>query len=162
MPGVGQPVCLTRSAPFHVDTHQLVFYDVIDASITCRSSVLSTIADAGGDARLPDSITLSDFKQWVSAVAERDESVRSKPFSFLCTVAKVRLPRIACHCTAWSQSTAMDLIGALSTGQLINEPWLTSWANAASLKLAKHSELCQALKRRRAAGGRRSGRQAHR
>lgn len=89
MPGLGQPVCLTRSAPFHVDSQQLVFYDVVDASVTCRSSVLSNIAEAGGDARLPDAITLSDFKQWVSAVGNNCECNKSKPFAFLCNVAKV-------------------------------------------------------------------------
>lgn len=83
-------VCLTRSAPFDILPDQLMFYDVVDGSTTRRSSVLSNIADAGGEARLPDAISLSEFTQWVAFV-ESDSHGSGDGLSLLrlCTVVKV-------------------------------------------------------------------------
>ena len=83
------PVCLTRSAPFEIHPRQMAIYDVIDVSVTDRCSVLSTIAEAGGDARLPDAITMSDFKQWLTFVQGDKREAKEMPFSGLCTVVKV-------------------------------------------------------------------------
>lgn len=89
MPGLDGPVCLTRSAPFEVSPHQLVFYEVIDVSTSARCSVLSTIAEADGEARLPDDITVSDFKKWITATEDNNEIARQRPFTFLRVVVKV-------------------------------------------------------------------------
>lgn len=67
-PGCVRPVCFTRSAPFDICPGQLVLYEVIDTNVTSRCSVLSTIAEAGGEARLPDAITLADFQIWIAFV----------------------------------------------------------------------------------------------
>lgn len=90
MPGRGGgPVCLTRSAPFDVGSSQLVFFDVIDINTTARSSALSCIAKAGGEAKLPDTLTLSDFKIWIKAVDDTPAKVARESFSMICTVLKV-------------------------------------------------------------------------
>lgn len=61
------PVCLTPSSPLALPPGALVFYDVVDPHIVSRSRVLLCIAEAGGDARLPDAVTVSDFKIWMAA-----------------------------------------------------------------------------------------------
>lgn len=48
--------------------------------------MLSCIAEAGGEARLPDSVTVSGFRQWVAAVADDDEIFESRAFASRCTV----------------------------------------------------------------------------
>lgn len=110
--GLDVPVCLAGSAPFKVQTKQLVFYDVIDVNITSKSSVLACIAESGGEARLPDAISLSDFKQWMSAVDGTSKDVRKESFSFICTVAKVSI------------SSDSDCNGsALTCLQTVNRRW---------------------------------------
>ena len=89
MPGLDSPVCFARAAPFNVSSRQLVFYDVIDVNITSKCSVLSCIAEGGGEARLPDAITLSDFKQWMSAVEDTTEDGGERSFPSICILAKV-------------------------------------------------------------------------
>ena len=51
--------------------------------------MLSNIAEAGGDARLPSSVTVSDFKKWITAVEDSKAIVKQRPFSYLCVVLKV-------------------------------------------------------------------------
>lgn len=89
MPALDVPVCFTSSAPFRVDSNQLVMYDVIDSHFISRSSVLSTIAEAGGEAKLPDAITLSEFRQWMKAAEAPWGMDATKRFPLLCSVLKV-------------------------------------------------------------------------
>lgn len=89
MPGRDCPVHLTHAAPFDVQPNQLVFYDVIELGTAARSGVLSTIADAGGEARLPDAITLSEFKRWITFVEGYHDDTTEESFLNLCTVVKV-------------------------------------------------------------------------
>lgn len=91
MPGVDHPVHFARTAPFDVTTGQLVFYDVVLCDVMSRSSVLSCIAEADGEAKLPDSVTLSEFKSWISAVSESDFIFQTRSFDFMCTAIKARL-----------------------------------------------------------------------
>lgn len=90
-----RPVCLTSSAPFDIQPNQLVLYDVIDVATTSRSGVLSTIAYAGGEARLPGAITLSDFKRWIRFVEDNSKRSEEDSLEDLCTVVKVT-PASAC------------------------------------------------------------------
>lgn len=108
MPGLSGPVYLTRSAPFKVYSHQLIFYDVISTKITSSSSVLSTIAEAGGEATLPAAITLSEFKAWIAAVEDKKFQRRNRPFSFLCTVVKVIPVQTVRHHDVWHHGDIMD------------------------------------------------------
>lgn len=87
--GIDHPVHFSRSAPFQVDCDQLIFYDVIERSVVSRSSVLACVAEAGGKAKLPDSITVSDFKHWLAAATDSDLHFRSRSFTCKCTVIKV-------------------------------------------------------------------------
>lgn len=80
---------LSRSAPFAINCGQLYFYDVIDSDIMSRSSVLSCVAEGAGDAKLPDSITVSDFRKWLTAVTDGDATFRSRSFIYMCCVLKV-------------------------------------------------------------------------
>lgn len=89
MPALQGSVCLTSSAPFPIEPNQLILYDVIDASTVCRSGVLSCIVEAGGEATLPDTVTLPDFKAYVRAVSYTGEKFRRLPFESMCTVMKV-------------------------------------------------------------------------
>ena len=89
MPGFDHPVYFSRSAPFDIHRGHLVFYDVVERDVMSRSSVLSCIAEADGEATLPDSVTLSDFKYWIAAVSEEDAVFRYRPFKFMCILIKV-------------------------------------------------------------------------
>ena len=89
MPGCAHPVYFSRSAPFHVNSGQLTFYDVIDSDVMARSSVLSCIAEAGGQAKLSDDITVSDFRKWIAAVADDDLTFQRRPFPSMCAIIKV-------------------------------------------------------------------------
>lgn len=42
----------------------LVYYDAVPQDVVARSSVLSNIAQAAGDARLPDAVSLDDLRTW--------------------------------------------------------------------------------------------------
>lgn len=85
-----RPVCVTRTAPFTIDSNQLVYYDVVDSSITSRCNVLSSIAQSGGDTKLPASVTLPSFKAYMSAAQGTDAIFKSMSLSSMCTVIEVR------------------------------------------------------------------------
>lgn len=91
MPGLEHDVHLSRSAPFHIDGGQLFFYDVIHSEIMSRSSVLSCVAEGGGEAKLPSSVTVSDFRMWLTAVTDGDTVFRSRSFVSICAIIKVVL-----------------------------------------------------------------------
>lgn len=76
----GTTVGMTRKAPFYVDAHQLVFYDVIDPWVASQCSVLSCIAEAGGEARLPDTVTVSDLRNWITAVECTQNVIKTREF----------------------------------------------------------------------------------
>lgn len=80
-----------------------MFYDVIEPAIMARSSVLSCIAEADGEATLPGSVTVSEFRKWAVAVADSDGVIRRRPFGSMCRIIKValppHLPAIAIACT---------------------------------------------------------------
>lgn len=87
------PVCLTRSAPHEAFSGQLIFYDVIDSAAIARSGVLSCIVEAGGEAVLPDSITLAEFKTWLTKGDATIAEAEKWSFPLFCTLMKVgRLP----------------------------------------------------------------------
>lgn len=84
------PVCLTRSAPHEGFSGQLVFYDVVESSTISKSSVLSCIAEAGGEVVLPDSIRLPEFRTWIAATNANQAVIDVMPITSICTVLKVR------------------------------------------------------------------------
>lgn len=92
MPGCAHPVYLAQSAPFDVDPGQLIFYDVIEPCVVARSSVLSCVAGADGEAKLPESVTVSDFRKWLCTVADSDDTFQSRPLAYMCAIIKV-VPR---------------------------------------------------------------------
>lgn len=83
------PVHLTQTAPVAISPGELLFYDIVDAKSVSRSSVLSCIAEAGGDASLPHAVNVSQFRAWLTACAASQEDKKLIPFSDLCTVVKV-------------------------------------------------------------------------
>lgn len=80
---------LTQTAPFTISPGELIVYDVVDAKTVSRSSVLSCITDAGGDARLPEAVSVPEFRAWVTACAASKEDRMLTPFPTLCTILKV-------------------------------------------------------------------------
>lgn len=54
-----------------------------------RSGVLSSIAEARGDAKLPDMLTLSDFKSWSKEAAGGNDQPQCTDMVHACTVLKV-------------------------------------------------------------------------
>lgn len=87
------PVFLTRSAPFSVCSDHLVFYDVVGPSVISRSSVLSSVLEAGGDVQLPESVTLENFKAYISytwAIQVASCSFSGLTFPAMCGVIQVR------------------------------------------------------------------------
>lgn len=89
MDGFDAPVCLTRSAPLDVGSGQLIFYDVIDTDTVSRSGVLSCIAEAGGEVVLPNTISLPDFRFWLTATTVNSTMLHMLPFASICVVLKV-------------------------------------------------------------------------
>lgn len=85
------PVTFTPSSALGVSPGALVFYDVVDPDIVSRCSVLSCIAEAGGEAKLPDAVTLSDFRTWMMAVPWQPCGNKDNVLSFhtMCIAAKV-------------------------------------------------------------------------
>ena len=83
------PVHLTQTAPLTTSPDDLISCNIVDVDTVSRSSVLSCIAEAGGDARLPEAVTVAEFKAWVSAGAASKQHVIHTPFSTLCTIVKV-------------------------------------------------------------------------
>lgn len=79
----------------------MLFYDVVPADAVSRSDFLSSIAEAGEEVRLPDFVTLSEFRSWLNALSKvpaltsdsGDEPDRSETYDMrmaeLCTVLKV-------------------------------------------------------------------------
>lgn len=89
MPAIDGPVCLTYSAPADVYAGQLLVYDVVPPSAVSRSGFLSSIVEAGGDVRLPDFVTLSEFKAWTSTIATK-QTAADLNIAQACIVLKVR------------------------------------------------------------------------
>lgn len=85
-------ICFTPSSPPDTSPGSLVFYDVVDCDVVSRCSVLSCIAEAGGEARLPEAVTVSDFRTWLSAVppGAQNRDLTKLDLSTMCTAAKVR------------------------------------------------------------------------
>lgn len=127
MPGLDIPVCFARAAPFNVSSRQLVFYDVIDVELTSKCSVLSCIAKVGGAGRLPDAITLSDFKQWMAAVEDTRGDVR-KSYSRL----SVSCPRYMCICIlpapALLDGVSLAVVALASDHISVLDPSLQIWS----------------------------------
>lgn len=116
---------MTRTPPFHVESGQLVFYDVIDTHITSRSSVLSCILEAGGDATLPEAIRLLEFKIWITAAQTDRYGRQSMKFESICTALKVRRssdqPLVIVDCVRASAEAGMNRIDKF----LVNRKFLT-------------------------------------
>jgi len=95
MAGVAVPVSMKTSPP----STRRIPSELLDADIIKRSIVLKCIVDSGGDgdALLPDTITLSDFKAWVAAVKGGNANFESMDFASMCNVMKVSP---ACVCTS--------------------------------------------------------------
>lgn len=82
-------VHLSSSAPFEIERGELVFYDVVETDVISRSSVLSCVVEGGGEAELRVSVTASQFRLWLTAVAESDAEFRRRSFVSMCTIIKV-------------------------------------------------------------------------
>lgn len=83
------PVCLTRTA-IHADySGQLIFHDVLPSSSCSKSGVLSSVVEAGGEALLPEAVTLAQFKTWLTATTATLAEINNMPFSSFCTVVEV-------------------------------------------------------------------------
>lgn len=82
-------VYFTPESPVDVPPNALVIYDVVEPEALVSSSVLACIAESGGQARLPDAVTLSEFKTWTEAVTAGEETQKCMAIGKLCTIAKV-------------------------------------------------------------------------
>lgn len=89
MPGCAHPVYFSRSAPFDVNSGLLIFYDVVEPGVMARSDVLSCIAVGDPEAKLPESITVSDFRNWVHAVTDSEAIIQSRPLVYVLAIVKV-------------------------------------------------------------------------
>lgn len=107
MPGCDHPVHLSGSAPFEIGCGQIFFYDVIESDAMSRSSVLSCVAEGGGEAKLPQSVTVSEFRKWLTAVTDSDVVYRNRSFASMCTIVKVA-PASPCSSPSRQLCTAAD------------------------------------------------------
>ena len=85
------PVTFTPSSAPAVSPGALVFYDVVNPDVVSRCSVLSCIAEAGGEGKLPDAVTLSDFRTWMTAAPWQPCGKKGNVLSLhtICIAAKV-------------------------------------------------------------------------
>lgn len=83
------PVYLTQSAPDAAYAGRIVLYDVVHPDVVSRSGVLSSIVEAGGDVKLPDTVNLSEFKAWCIATTSNKEDLKSLELGRMCTMLKV-------------------------------------------------------------------------
>lgn len=91
MPCIDGPVCLTRSAPDDSYAGQLLLFDVVPPNVVSRSGVLSSIAEASGDASLtlPDFVTLAEFRTWSNTIRDAEDIPGCKDMVHACLVLKV-------------------------------------------------------------------------
>lgn len=109
MSDIDGPVCLTRSAPDQSYAGQLFLFDAIPSGVVSRSGVLSSIAEASGSesVRLPDFVTLAEFKIWSSTIRNAEIISDCKDMAHACTVLKVGCRLIsAAHSTSYTASVA--------------------------------------------------------
>lgn len=83
-----RPICCTRSTPLEASNSGLIFENFVKSDVMSRSSVLSCIAEAGGDAKLPEAVNVSEFRTWMKAVEASDADIS---FEDICIVGKVGL-----------------------------------------------------------------------
>lgn len=96
-PDLARPVHVTQTAPVTISPGELSFYDVIDAKIVSRSGVLLCIAEAGGDAKLPEAVSTSEFRAWVAACAASNEDKKCIPLTMLSKIIPVRRGASLCN-----------------------------------------------------------------
>ena len=80
------PVCLTHVAPAETCSGQLHVFSPVPEDVVSRSGVLSSIAEAGGDAKLPGVVSLSEFRTWADTVTDPKKYY---DMAQLCSVLKV-------------------------------------------------------------------------
>lgn len=109
------PVHFESSTSSGIDAEELVCATcgVVPADVVRRSSVLSCIAEAGADARLPDAVSEDSFSAWVKASKSDVSAADDMDYVTLCKVLKVWLPSItlpgpAAHAAALMPAT--DLV----------------------------------------------------
>lgn len=87
-----RPICCTRSTPLEASNSGLIFENFVKSDVMSRSSVLSCIAEAGGDAKLPEAVNVSEFRTWMKAVPWNVEASDADiSFEDICIVGNVGL-----------------------------------------------------------------------
>lgn len=84
------PVCLAPCQRQSSPGRALSFQDFVHPEHVSRCSTLSCIAEAGGEAQLPGSVSVSEFRTWIVCNSLKTEECSSLHFSTLCAVIKVR------------------------------------------------------------------------
>lgn len=91
MYGSSGPVWFTRPAHLDVAPGALFVCEIVDPEVVSRCSVLSCIAEAGGEAKLPDTVNMSEFRTWIMATKGNYNDHESMSFDTISTVLKVWL-----------------------------------------------------------------------
>lgn len=69
----------------------------LDARVCDRSGVLSAVAEAAaGEALLPDSVSMPQFKTWINTTIDDANSFEGMDVPTLCTLVKVGLSSYLC------------------------------------------------------------------
>lgn len=100
-----------RVGPGELVTHLDGVTRVVPAGVLSRSSVLSCIAEAGGNASLP-AVTTSEFKCWLHIAkleAFAEDAADTLNFSTLCTFLKVRCARATCARKCFTERTSFSV-----------------------------------------------------
>ena len=98
------PNSVSFESTLHTEQATLVFPDFVTPDVIACSSVLSNIAEGGGGAKLPDSITPSEFRTWASSVEAANDPSHLPSLRNLCIVAKVTLAYLNRTFAAWESS----------------------------------------------------------
>lgn len=83
------PVCLMSAAPFRYNEGRLFLCDEVDPMLVKRFSVLSSLAEAGHDSGLGESITLDQFNDWRYVCCRDELATRSVSHRSLCNILQV-------------------------------------------------------------------------
>lgn len=92
-----QGVHLATTAPAEPPSGALMLYSTIKADTVSRSGVLQCIVEAGGHARLPDSVSLPEFIAWTEACEIEAEARKKLSIEYICKTLRVRLLLHVCR-----------------------------------------------------------------
>lgn len=102
--GADGPVCLAPSSSRPDPDNPFLMNVTVHPAAISRSSVLSRLAEDGGELRLPSSITMSEFNAWNASNSIEPIECRGFYFSDLCALLKVTIFHSGQYHVSWQSA----------------------------------------------------------